>query len=81
MPKISLLEYIYYLQTIFLSENFSDYTVKSVYAHSYKIKTHVETITINVLSHKFLIQAKTESQLEDWFKYDLSVHLWYLKRI
>jgi hypothetical protein len=46
-----------------------------------RIKMHVETITINVLNHKFLIQAKTGCQLEDWFKSELPVHLWKLKRL
>jgi hypothetical protein len=45
------------------------------------MKMHVDTITINVLSGKFLTQAKTRSILEDWFKSELPMHLLYLKRI
>jgi len=43
------------------------------------MKMHAETITIDVLSDKFLTQAKTRSPLEDWFKSELPVHLLYLK--
>jgi hypothetical protein len=42
------------------------------------MKIQVTITTINVLSHKSPIQAKTRPPLEDWFKSELPVHLLYL---
>jgi hypothetical protein len=41
------------------------------------MKIQVKTITINVLSHKFPVQAKTRPPLEGWFKSELPLHLLY----